>query len=173
MNLFTEQPRLAPALVIAVSLGALAAAYIAQVWGGLDPCVLCIYQRYVYGVAFAVGLLGLLVGRSGISRATMALAGLVFLVGAGIAFFNVGVELHWWRGTAACHAPVFDLNQSLDDLRESMLETKFVPCDEIAWSLFGLSIAGYNTIASLVFAAASFWVVGRMRAEGVTREAAL
>ena len=162
MNALTEQPRLAPALVIAASLGALAMAYMAQVWGGLEPCILCIYQRYVYGIAFTIGLLGVLVGLTGVSRLTMVLAGLTFLVGAGIAFFNVGVELHWWRGTAACHAPIFDLSQSLDALRETMLETKFVPCDEIAWSLFGLSMAGYNTIASLLLAAASFWVVGRM-----------
>ena len=163
MNAITEQPRLAPALVVAASLGALGTAYAAQVWGGIEPCILCIYQRYVYGIAFAIGLTGVMMGRSGISQVIMLLAGLTFLVGAGVAFFNVGVELHWWRGTEACHAPTLDLNQSLSDLRESMLNSKFVPCDKIAWSLFGLSIAGYNTIASLILAAASFWTVAQLR----------
>ncbi len=34
---------------------------------------------------------------------------------------------------------------------------RFVPCDEIRWSLFGISMAGYNVLASLGLAAASLW----------------
>ncbi len=151
-----DHPRLVPWLIIAVSLGALAAAYASQVWGGLEPCILCIYQRYVYGVAFVLGLAGLAVGaKPRARRVAVALAGLAFLGGAAIAFFHVGVEQHWWRGTAECHAPAFDPDASIAELRRQMLETRFVPCDEIPWSLFGISVAGYNVLASLGFAAAS------------------
>jgi disulfide bond formation protein DsbB len=157
-----RRPWLLPAVLAGAGGGALAVALAAQYWGGLEPCVLCIYQRYVYGVALAIGLVGAMIGRPGATRAVLALAGLTFLVGAGIAFFNVGVEQHWWRGTAECHAPSLDLDQSLDQLRESMLDTRFVPCDRVAWSLFGLSIAGYNTIFSLILAAASLWALRRL-----------
>ena len=165
-SLISANPRLPALLVLLVSASALLIAYLSQVWGGLEPCILCIYQRYVYAAAAAVGLLGLVVGSSALGRPIMLLAGLVFLGGLGLSVFHVGVEQHWWRGTAGCHAPAIDLTQSLDELRTQMLDTKFVPCDEIAWSLFGLSIAGYNTIASLIFAALSFWVVGRMSRTG-------
>ena len=153
-----DHPRVVPALIVAVSLGALAAALASQYWGDLQPCVLCIYQRYAYLGAAAFGLLGLIAGpRTGARRAAVALAGLAFLTGAAIAAFHVGVEQQWWRGTAGCHAPAFDPNASIAELRQQLLETRFIPCDEVPWSLFGISMAGYNVLASLGLALASFW----------------
>ncbi len=153
-----DHPRLVPALVVAVSLGALAVALASQFWGELQPCVLCIYQRYAYLGAAAFGLFGLIAGpRTGARRAAVVLAGLAFLTGAGIAAFHVGVEQQWWRGTAGCHAPAFDPNASIAALRKQLLETRFIPCDEVPWSLFGISMAGYNVVASLGLALASVW----------------
>ena len=83
--------------------------------------------------------------------------------GAGIAGFHVGVEQHWWQGTAGCHAPGFDADLTIDELREAMLGTSFVPCDQIAWELFGLSMAGYNFLFSLAMGAAVLWAVQRFR----------
>ncbi len=153
-----DHPRLVPALIIAVSLGALATALASQYWGGLQPCVLCYYQRYAYLAAAAFGLAGLIAGpRTAARRAAVVLAGLAFLTGAAIAAFHVGVEQQWWRGTSECHAPVFDPNASIADLRKQLLETDFVPCDVVQWSLFGISMPGYNVLASLGLALASFW----------------
>jgi len=153
-----DHPRLVPALIVAVSLGALAAALASQYWGGLQPCVLCIYQRYAYLAAAAFGLLGLIAGpRTGARRAAVTLAGIAFLTGAAIAAFHVGVEQQWWRGTDECHAPALSPDASIADLRKQLLGTNFVACDEVPWSLFGVSMAGYNVLASLGLALASFW----------------
>ena len=153
-----------PILDMAACLGALGTAFASEVWGGLQPCILCIYQRYVYGVAFLFGLAGLaLSGRPALVRTSLWLAGLTFLVGVGVAFFHVGVEQHWWRGTADCHAPDLDADLSVDELREQLLNTNFVPCDEIPWSLFGISMAGYNTLAYLVLAIAAIWAAGVLK----------
>ena len=155
--------RLPLILVVGVSLGALGTALASQYWGGLEPCVLCVYQRYVYVAALAVGVAGLALGRRGaLGRMAMLLAALVFLTGFGIAAFHVGVEQQWWRGTAGCHAPTLDPNASIEALREQLLNQRFVPCDEIPWSLFGISMAGYNALASLGLAVASLWVVRRI-----------
>ena len=48
-----DHPRLGPALIVALSLSALAAALASQYWGGLPPCVLCIYQRYAWRVSLS------------------------------------------------------------------------------------------------------------------------
>jgi disulfide bond formation protein DsbB len=163
MQKLIDTPRLVPALIVAVCLGTLATAFASEIWGGLKPCILCIYQRWAYGVAAGFGLLGVILGASLVLRRLMvALAGLSFLAGAGIAFFHVGVEQLWWRGTDACHAPSFDPDLSLEQLREAMLATDFVSCDVIPWSLFGISMAGYNVPFSLGLGLASLWVVTRM-----------
>jgi len=163
MSAILQNPRAFPLAVILVCVGALASALASQHWGGLQPCVLCIYQRYAYGVALGIGILAFAAApwRAG-QRLWAYLAGLAFLGGGAIAAFHTGVERKWWQGTAECHAPEFDPTMTAADLREMLLNQTFVPCDEIPWSLFGLSMANYNTLGSLVLAAACVWAANRM-----------
>jgi disulfide bond formation protein DsbB len=150
-----EQPtRLYPALIAAASILVLAAAFAFQYLGGLQPCVLCIYQRYPYGVAIALGVIGFLLPRGRAQSVLLGLAALVFLVDAGIAAFHVGVEQHWWEGTAACGGAAPAVPQSLGSLMQSLAKEP-VRCDAIAWSMFGVSMAGYNFLVALALAAFS------------------
>ena len=50
----------------------------------------------------------------------------------------------------------------IEQLRDAMLATDFVPCDEIRWSLFGLSLAGYNVLLTLALGLATLWAANRM-----------
>ncbi len=164
MPAILQRPWLLPAVLAAAGLGALAVALLAQYWGGLQPCVLCIYQRYAHGAAGGAGLIALLlVAHPAARRVLTGLGGLALLAGAGIAAFHVGVEQHWWQGTAGCHAPGFDPDLTIDQLREAMLATRFVACDEIPWELFGISMAGYNFLFSLALGVAVLWVLVRYR----------
>ncbi len=158
-----QNPRLIPAAIVAVCAGALGSALASEYWGGLDPCVLCIYQRYAYVAAMALGLIGLVLAPRGKAlKLLILLAALAFLAGAAIAMFHVGVEQHWWRGTESCHAPEIDFNASPSDLRQQLLAKQPATCDTIPWSFAGISIAGFNVIASLLFAAGCVWAARRV-----------
>ncbi len=139
-----------PLFVLVASLGALATALTAQYWGGLHPCVLCLYQRWPYGIAIALAVIALLLGR-GARGWVVGLAGLAFLVGAGIAAFHVGVEQGWWQGTAQCGDS--GTPNSIEALRAQIMAAPVVRCTDIAWQLGGISMAGFNFIASLILAA--------------------
>ena len=122
---------------------------------GLAPCPLCLDQRNwhwaVVGVSVAAFLL--LRFRPGWSRWAMLAIGLVLLGSAAMGMYHVAVEQHWV--VAQCDARI-DPN----DIRPlDFGETFVVPkCDEIAWSLWGVSMAGWNAIASLIMALLSFAV---------------
>jgi disulfide bond formation protein DsbB len=153
----------APALVAGLSAGALAFALVAQYGFGLAPCVLCLYQRWPFVLTVLLGLIGLWLVRRGRSPApVLLLAGLAFLVNAGIAAFHVGVEQHWWRGTAECTGG-FDAAASLEALKAQLLAAPVVRCDEVAWSLFGLSMAGWNVLLSGALAVFSLVMARRLR----------
>ncbi|MSO71303.1 MAG: disulfide bond formation protein B [Alphaproteobacteria bacterium] len=142
---------LALALAAAAILGT---ALLSQYVGGLQPCVLCYYQRIPYAAVIGLGAYALVLrgslGRGGLV-ATVILLCLLLLADAGIAFYHVGVEQHWWLGTAACATrPLAGL--SVADMRRALLETAVVRCDEPAWVLFGISMAGYNVLAASVLA---------------------
>ncbi len=147
----TGAPRLPSLLLILAALTALGTAFASQYWGGLNPCEMCWWQRYAY-MTSVVPLLpsAFLRLTAAQRRVSLLLGGLVFLVGAGISLFHAGVEQKWWEGFTACTAPISA--GGLDDLRAAILAAPVVRCDEIPWSLFGISIAGFSAIASLVLA---------------------
>ena len=167
----TANPRLVFALLLGASAAILAAAFASQYFAGLDPCVLCLYQRVPYGAVITLSGLGL--GLSGLAPppkgVIVSLAGLcaaAFLVNAGIATFHVGVEQHWWQGSEACGA-VGTMARTIEELRAQILAAPVVRCDAVPWSLFAISMAGYNVLASLgLFVASAIAARGMWRAGG-------
>jgi disulfide bond formation protein DsbB len=129
-------------VALALLLGAL---WFQYAWG-YPPCEMCWWQRYPHIVAVLVGLgggalieLGLLDAK--FARPVAALTILCLAMSGGIAVFHAGVEWHWWKGPRACTGDAFHGPLNLNE--------HVVLCDIAAWRLFGLSLAGYNAIASL------------------------
>ncbi|MFZ0693730.1 MAG: disulfide bond formation protein B [Alphaproteobacteria bacterium] len=147
-------PRFPAALVLAASIAVLGGAFAFQYIGGLQPCVLCIYQRYPYAVTIAFSLAAFLTARQNPQQSQMLLyiCALAFVIGAGIAVFHVGVEQHWWRGTDECGA-LSTGAKTLEEMETMLKKTPVVRCDQPQWSLFGISMAGYNVLISLALAA--------------------
>jgi disulfide bond formation protein DsbB len=148
-------------MVFTASMAILLAAFAFQYIGGLQPCILCWWQRYPYFATIVLALAAVMLAtqRPPVAAILLGLCGLVFLAGAGIAAFHVGVEQHWWQGTAECGAN-FGPAGSIDELRRRLEGQAMVRCDEIAWSLFGISMAGYNFLLSLGLAA---WALASAR----------
>ncbi len=148
LKLLTERP---VETGIAVSALTLIAVHIFQYGFGYAPCGLCYYQRYPYFAIVGIGIAGLLAaGVKNIKGLIPGLLGvflLLFLIDAGTAGFHVGVEQKWWAGPATCSSA--DFSGSIEDQLKQLMETPVVRCDEVAWSLFGISMAGYNFLIAL------------------------
>ena len=157
--------RRAPWVLLGVSGGVLAVALASEYVFGLLPCALCLYQRWIYVIVIALGLMALLPAPDSPARAVlMAASAITFLGGAIIAGFHVGVEAHWWPGIPACDNVVPLRGDSATDLREALLHAPVVRCDVPQWQLLGLSMAGYNLLISLALAAASAFAAWRILA---------
>lgn len=152
--LLLGQSRLIAMLLGAASALMLAAAFWFQHVEGLEPCPLCIAQRWAHGAAFvlAFGTAFLATRRS--APWLLLLVGLAFVAGAGIAAYHVGVEQHWFA-SAFCGGSGSPAT-SVEELKAQLMATEVARCDEIAWSLFGLSMAGYNLLVSAALAAIAF-----------------
>ena len=141
----------------------LAVAYAFQHLDDVQPCVLCLYQRWPWWIAVGLGcLVVLLRGRPGVAFGVAATSSLAILSGAGLAGFHVGVEQHWWEGLASCGGAV-GMPTSVEALRQQIMSAPVVRCDEVSWSLFGISMAGYNFLISLVLGAGGLCVLWRHR----------
>lgn len=133
------------------SLALLLGAFAFQYLGGLAPCKLCIWQRYPHVVAVLLGALVLFVP----APALIALGALAALTTAGVGAYHVGVEQGWWQGPTSCSATGTG-GLDTDALFDQIMAAPLVRCDDIAWEFAGLSMAGWNMVLSLGFAA--LWI---------------
>ena len=145
-------------LALAIPLALLGGALLSQYVGGLYPCEMCIWQRWPHGAAILLALAAL---ASPIdaprTRPLMLLAALAIAVSGAIGAFHAGVEYKWWEGITTCTT---NGATSLDDI----LSVPLVRCDQVQWSLFGISLAGFNAIFSLGGAATIAWLALRRTA---------
>lgn len=149
------QDRVITIACAAAALGALMTAWTAQYGFGLFPCELCLYQRLPYiGIAVLCGLAALPVVEPEARRFAVAIAALLFLATAGVAFYHVGVEQEWWQTNCA---PVGPQSFSFEDIQSALSRPGEPACNEVAFALFGISMAGYNMIAGLVLAGMAAW----------------
>jgi disulfide bond formation protein DsbB len=127
-------------LIPAIALGG---ALTSQYGFGLAPCEMCHWQRWPHYAALVPALAALLLPLSPATRRLLVgVAALLIAVSGLIGAYHAGVEYHWWQGFTTCTAPV---GASLDSIWNAPLTR----CDVPAFVLFGISMAGYNAIASL------------------------
>lgn len=143
--------RLAQKIALAVPALLLVGAYISQLGFGLYPCEMCWWQRWPHFAALAFALVSLLMRPK---AAWVALAAGAILASGLIGLFHAGVEYGWWQGVTSCAAipQAADGQSALD----AIMNAPVVRCDEAAWSLFGISLAGFNFLISTAAALAIF-----------------
>lgn len=158
------QARLSALVLLCASAGLLGGALLFQHVGGLAPCQLCLWQRWPHAAVIVLALVAVLAGDRDSTPWALALCGLVLLAGAAIAFYHAGVELHWFAGPTTCSGAGGSAG-SVEALKAEIMGQKPVRCDEVPWALFGVSLAGWNFLASLGLAAFSFAMFRRLRGE--------
>ena len=150
-------------LIALATLGSLAlfgGALLFQYVGGLAPCHLCLLQRWPHRIALGIGVVALLAPNVVVQR-VLALAGAVtMVVSVGLGIYHAGVEQKYWQGPSTCTSgDISGLNA--DDLLNQIMNAPVVHCDQIAWSLAGLSMAGWNAVLSAVLVAIWAWAAAR------------
>ena len=153
----TASDKLAQRLALAIPAALLAGAYVSQYVFGLYPCEMCWWQRYAHFAALAFALLSFLVPPA---RMWVVLAGLGVLASGLIGAFHAGVEYHWWEGFTTCSSTALGGGDPL----AAIMNAPLIRCDEAQWSLFGISLAGFNFLISTAGAILVFALLARRRA---------
>lgn len=143
---------LAGRLLLAANLGSLLFVFVMQFGFDLKPCVLCLWERIpYYSTTVLLGLALVWKPCRWVTISLLGLCALIYLTGMGLAVFHTGVEQHWWLGTSGCAVNPLH-GASPDDLREALLHTVAPRCDEIVWTVLGLSMTNLNIVWSLLLA---------------------
>lgn len=127
-------------------------AYGFQHIGGLLPCKMCLWQRWPHAAAVIIGALALL------ARKNLAWFGAAAAATTGaVGIYHAGVEWGFWPGPSSCSGGGLDMGgMTGGDLLSTEGSVSMVMCDEVVWSLMGLSMAGWNAVIS--FALMALWI---------------
>ena len=162
-----------PAYTAALAITVIAAVTLAGAWFfqlvlDIQPCPLCLEQRYAYYLALPLALVIAFAAARGAPR-PLLLAGFAVLLLAALANawlggYHAGVEWKFWPGPNDCSGPVADLG-SAGTLLQRLDTVKVIRCDEVQWRFLGLSLAGYNVLISMAMAVMALWgIVAAKRA---------
>jgi disulfide bond formation protein DsbB len=144
--------RLLLSLLTLFSVGVLGMAYVLEHYYGFQPCQMCLYEQKIFMVTSGLSLFSLLLLPARWQYYAIILLGFVFLGATLTAAYHVAIQHHWVSLPAFCSSQDFSSFDSIEALKEQMLRTPLVRCDQVTWSFLGLSLAAYNAIISLVLA---------------------
>lgn len=151
-------------LTLCISVTALAAALLSEVLLDMEPCRLCIHQRWGFVAAAVFALIGLFFRKRPKGAAVMAgLSALSFLATSAIATYHTGVEQKWWTSAVeGCSVPESFSTQD-PNWMENLMATPSARCDVIPWQdpVLGLSMANYNI--ALCFGMFVICLIGAVR----------
>ena len=149
-------------LATVISFGLMILALGFQHIGGLQPCQLCLWQRWPHWIMVGIGVFALLIG----GRLWAALGALTATTSLGLAIFHTGVERKWWEGLKTCSGggDGVDINDTANLLNFSE-GTLPVACDQIVWDTWGLGVTmtNWNVLISLCLIA--LWIMVFRRAD--------
>jgi len=123
----------------------LGGALISQYGFGLYPCEMCMWQRWPHLAAILLAAAALAVRKSSISLPLVVAAAFAILISGLIGGFHAGVEYGWWEGLTSCSTNL----PTGGDMLESIMNAPLVRCDVAPWTLFGISLAGFNFLLSV------------------------
>lgn len=155
---YAEPAYRAGGLALVLVLVAILTALALERFGGYAPCPLCLTQRYAYYAAIPALFLALVLVAArhyGAAAALFLVIALAFLANAGVGVYHAGAEWKFWPGPDTCSAAGPGVTNSAGGLLKQLETTRVIRCDEAPLVVFGLSLAGWNVVASFLIFIAS------------------
>ena len=133
-----------PFFGIVYSGGLLLSVYYFQYFVGLNPCQMCIWQRWPHFAVIFFCLLIILKKKYAVSL--LIFAALSAFTTSIIGIWHSGVELELFYLPEGCSSSGIGSINNVQDL----ISKPMISCNIIAWRFLGLSMTNWNTILSLI-----------------------
>ncbi len=118
----------------------------------LHPLQTLPQQRWPYYIGAPLMALAALSAANGwpLTRALLVIGAALMGYGLYLGIYHSGVEWAFWPGPTDCAAVTSNIETDAENLLNSINETRPPSCDKAALRILGLSMAGWNAVASVV-----------------------
>ena len=131
-------------LVTLFSVVAIASALIAEYYFDLQPCAMCLKQREPYYVIIAGFILVMILKWQDKIWFYVGVQ-IVSIYGLFYSLWHVGIENKILAGPSSCSGGL-NISTNTSSLKEQIISKAVINCEEVAWSIFGLSAATMNSL---------------------------
>ena len=142
-NCFTQPISIA----LIFSILALIIAFFLQFVVGLQPCYLCMLQRYGFAIMLFISLFGLIFYNKNIISILLCLCSLYIIV---ISFWHIGVELQWWAASLECSGMTENIGTLQEELKKALNSPAIATCDQVSPKIMGITLVQWSFIYGLV-----------------------
>ena len=145
------RPRLALLITSIISFSLLILALILQAYMSLEPCKLCIYQRWSWLIAGILCLLTYtLMYKYTYTKILLTVAFTAFVITSIISFYHVGIEQNFWNTSFSCIEILGLETTNVKDLEKAIFQQSSKSCSEVNFYILNLSLATWSGIFSLL-----------------------
>ena len=131
-----------------LSMIAISSALIAEYIFNLEPCSMCLKQRYPYYFILVIFVLFLFIHQ--FPRILFYLgAQLASIYGLFYSIWHVGIEQKILSGPASCSGGL-SISESVENLKEQIIGKAIINCEDVVWGFLGISAATINTFLLLL-----------------------
>ena len=134
-------------VILAIISLTIISALMVQYWLGHEPCRLCLYERIPYFLSML--LITKIFFIKKYERITLLILFLIFMSSTVLAFYHFGIEQGFFSESLACTTEDLSKTLSKEELLQQLKQNS-IGCKNVSFRILGLSLAGINTIFSLV-----------------------
>tara|TARA_A100001011_G_scaffold14241_1_gene15055 strand:- start:820 stop:1293 length:474 start_codon:yes stop_codon:yes gene_type:complete len=142
--------------LIFLSFLTLSFAYFVEFILGHEPCSLCKIERIPYIGSIILGSLLLFINRW--EKIILIMILLLFVFGSVISLYHIGIEQSIFSESFLCELGINNNIQNPNELLKNLEKTP-ISCKDVTFKIFGLSLATFNAVLSIVISYIMFKLI--------------
>tara|TARA_B100001250_G_C19519986_1_gene665571 strand:+ start:112 stop:588 length:477 start_codon:yes stop_codon:yes gene_type:complete len=112
---------------------------------GYKPCKLCLYQRVPYIIAIFISFVGYNYFKN---NQILILIVIIFTISVFISGYHYGIENNIFEEFSGCTSNSLEIIDKIELLKS--LNNNITSCKDVNFKFFGISLAGFNLLLSLL-----------------------
>ena len=144
-------------IVFIASSSILISAYVLELFFNHPPCNLCEYQRVPYFLLLLISFVSVRIKKNQLKFIALICFSLSFIISG----FHSLVERKLVKFNIGCTSTGSDID-NIEDLRNFLEQTPLIKCDEISFSIIGLSLANLNFVISTLLIMLSYYILKKI-----------
>ena len=142
--------------LIFLSFLTLSFAYFVEFILSHEPCSLCKIERIPYIGSIILGSLLLFINRW--EKIVLIMILLLFVFGSVISLYHIGIEQGIFSESFLCELGINNNIQNPNELLKTLEKTP-ISCKDVTFKIFGLSLATFNAVLSIVISYIMFKLI--------------